>query len=75
MAILGGYFSLYVVYSISKMGGKKEVEAPVVEAAPAPPTPTGAVPDIESPEFESFLDSEAFVKLLDSEDQLKGVLG
>mmetsp|Transcript_9765 Transcript_9765/g.12883 ORF Transcript_9765/g.12883 Transcript_9765/m.12883 type:complete len:133 (+) Transcript_9765:182-580(+) len=73
-AIIGGYFSLYAIYSISTMGGKKKEETPVVVET-ASTTPTGAVPDIESPDFEKFLDSEALVKLLDSEEQLKSVFG
>merc|ERR1712226_1071133 len=73
-AVLGGYFSLYILYSLSKLGKKKEVENPV-EAPPAPAAPVDGVPDIESPDFEKFLDSEALVKLLDSEEQLKTVLG
>ena len=73
-AILGGYFTLYLLYKLSTLGGKKKEEEP---AAPEPvaAASTEGVPDIESPEFEKFLDSEALVKLLDSEEQLKSVLG
>ena len=74
MAVFGGYFGLYLMYKISTLFSSKKVveEAP---AAAAPSTPSGAIPDIESPDFEKFLDSEAFVKLLDSEEQLKSVMG
>ncbi len=56
----------------SAMGGKKKVEA-----APAPATssaPSTGVPSIESPDFDKFLDSEAFEKLLSSDEQLGQVL-
>ena len=46
-----------------------EVAAPVVAAAV-----TSAIPDIESPEFETFLGSDAFTQLLDSEDQLAALM-
>ena len=55
----------------SAMKGKKpEVAAPVLAAAP---TTTG-IPSIESPEFETYLESEAFVQLLESEDQLAALM-
>ncbi|KAL7559999.1 hypothetical protein ACA910_013494 [Epithemia clementina (nom. ined.)] len=73
MGVFGLYFGLYVVYKISTIGKKKKVEEPAPAAAPA--TLTGGIPDIDSPEFEKFLDSEAFVKLLDNEEQLKSLLG
>jgi hypothetical protein len=70
-AILGGYSSLIVVAQIrSAMKGKP----PVVEAA-APvstdvaPTATG-IPDVNSPEFATYVESDAFMTLLDSEEQL-----
>lgn len=75
MAILGGYAGLYVLYSIgSAIGGKKKV----VVTAPAPSvettTTTGAVPPIDSPEFEKFLESDAFLKLLESDELLTAAL-
>jgi hypothetical protein len=45
---------------------------PVVEAAPvvaAAPTATG-IPDVDSPEFALYLESDAFMTLLESEEQL-----
>ena len=50
-------------------GKKPEVAAPVLAAAP-----TTGIPSIESPEFETFLESEAFVQLLESEDQLAALM-
>ena len=70
---MGGYAGLFVVAKIgSAMGGKKK-EAPAV-AAPASTGPSTGVPSIESPEFDSFLGSEAFEKLLSSDEQLGQVL-
>jgi hypothetical protein len=47
-----------------------EVAAPVVAAVAT----TSGIPDIESPEFETFLGSDAFTQLLDSEDQLAALM-
>lgn len=73
LAIMGGYAGLFVVVKIGgAMGGKKKEEpapAPVASSAPS----TG-VPSIESPEFDEFLGSEAFEKLLSSDEQLGKVL-
>ena len=69
---MGGYAGLFVVAKIgSAMGGKKK-EAPAV--SPASTGPSTGVPSIESPEFDSFLGSEAFEKLLSSDEQLGQVL-
>ncbi len=45
-------------------------KAPEVPVVVAPVTTTTGIPSIESPEFETFLESEAFLQLLESEDQL-----
>lgn len=70
---MGGYGGLYVVVSMmSAMGGSKEEATPVVVSSGAD---TGAgIPAIGTPEFDKFLDSEAFVKLLDSEELLAKAL-
>ena len=69
MAILGGYFGLFVLYKIkSAMSGKKveEEKKPAAVAA----TPTTGVPALDSPAFEKFVETEAFEKLLEDEAQL-----
>mmetsp|Transcript_33750 Transcript_33750/g.81836 ORF Transcript_33750/g.81836 Transcript_33750/m.81836 type:complete len:129 (-) Transcript_33750:93-479(-) len=73
VAIMGGYAGLYLVVKMgSAMGGKKEEEKPVVASSGAD---AGAgIPAIGTPEFDKFLDTEAFVKLLDSEEQLTKAL-
>jgi len=73
LAIMGGYFGLYMVVKAgSAMGGKKKVE----EAAPATSSsgPSTGVPSVESAEFGDFLGSEAFEKLLASDEQFGKVL-
>jgi hypothetical protein len=56
----------------SAMKGKKpEAVAPVLAATA---TTTTGIPSIESPEFETYLESEAFVQLLESEDQLAALM-
>jgi hypothetical protein len=59
---------VYKIYSFAKPKKAVPVEAaPAVEAAP---TTTTGVPSIESPEFEKFVGTEAFEKLLENEKEL-----
>ncbi|KAL3935266.1 MAG: hypothetical protein SGBAC_009183 [Bacillariaceae sp.] len=73
LAIMGGYGGLYMLVKMkSAMSGSKEEEKPAVVSSGAD---TGAgIPAIGTPEFDKFLDSEAFVQLLDSEEQLTKAL-
>mmetsp|Transcript_15697 Transcript_15697/g.18925 ORF Transcript_15697/g.18925 Transcript_15697/m.18925 type:complete len:134 (-) Transcript_15697:190-591(-) len=70
-AILGGYSGLIAVAMIrSKIKGAPPAEEPAaVSEAPAVPA-TGGVPSVESPEFEKFIESDAFMKMVESEEQL-----
>ena len=66
-AIIGGYFGLYILIKIkSAISGS----APVEEAAPvaaAVPSSAGAIPDVDSEEFGTFLESEDnIMKLVES---------
>lgn len=75
IAILGGYTGLVVLYKIKSAvsgGSKKEAPAPPAKTPSAPAT--GSIPGIESPEFEKFIETEAFLKLLEDEDKLKGAI-
>lgn len=69
IAILGGYTGLYVIFKIKSLFSRK----PVVEAV-APVKDDGVVttgiPAIDSPAFEKFMESIAFEKLLDNDEQL-----
>ena len=70
---MGGYGGLYLLVKMgSAIGGKKEEEKPVVASSGA--VSDAGIPEIGTPEFDKFLDSEAFVKLLDSEEQLTKAL-
>jgi len=75
-AILSGYFGAFVLYKLfSAIGGGSKAAAPAEEAAAAPAKAapaTGGVPDVDSPEFETFVGSEAFIKVLENEEQLMG---
>lgn len=72
LAIMGGYFGLFVLVKAGgAIGGKKKVEA----AAPATSSgPSTGFPSVESAEFGDFLGSEAFEKLLASDEQFGKVL-
>jgi hypothetical protein len=81
MAILGGYLGLYVLYSIgSSIGGssKKKTETAAATAAPTSSTDsnssTTTIPSIDSPEFEKYMESEAFMKILESDELLASAL-
>lgn len=76
MAILGGYTGLYVIYAISSAisgGGKKKTteESAPSKSSSSSSSSTEGIPDVESPEFVSFLESDALEKLLESEESLK----
>ena len=76
MAILGGYTGMIVLYKMSSaIGGKKKVPeaAPAVVAATTKSTTEG-IPSIESPEFNAFLESIAFEKLLENDESLAKVI-
>uniref|UniRef100_A0A7S1Y1D6 Uncharacterized protein n=2 Tax=Grammatophora oceanica TaxID=210454 RepID=A0A7S1Y1D6_9STRA len=70
-AVLSGYTVLGTVGSM--MSGGKKSEEPV--AATVAVTTSAGVPAIDSPEFEKYVESDAFVTLLESEDQLTALIG
>ena len=70
MAILSGYFGIYMVVKIVGAFSKKK---PVVENVPVTAAITSestGVPSIESSAFEKFVETVAFEKLLENESQL-----
>ena len=68
---MGGYFGLFLVVKAGgAMGGKKKEAAPVTTSS----GPSMGIPSIESAEFGDFLGSEAFEKLLASDEQFGKVL-
>lgn len=58
----------------SAMGGKKKVETPAPAADSSAPVAGAGVPALGTPEFDKFLESDAFDKLLNSDEQLGKVL-
>eukprot|EP00980_Cylindrotheca_fusiformis_P019006 scaffold6374_cov121-Cylindrotheca_fusiformis.AAC.7 len=74
LAIMGGYAGLYVLVKIKSLisGGKKEEAAPASSGA-AVDASTG-IPPIDSPEFDKYLETDAFYKMLESEEQLGKVV-
>ena len=67
MAILGGYFSIYVLFKIkSAVSGKPKEEEKSVTTV----TITTGIPALDSPDFENFVETDAFEKLLEDEAQL-----
>jgi hypothetical protein len=72
MAILGGYFSIYLLFKISSAFTKKP---PVAEKSTvAVVTVSTGVPSLESPAFEKFVETIAFEQLLENEGQLSKLL-
>lgn len=72
-AILGGYSSLIGIAVLrSKM--KSTPPAPVVETVKISETPTttdaSGIPSVDSPEFDAYVDSKAFMMLLENDSQL-----
>ena len=71
---MGGYTGLYVLFKIkSAMGGSKADE-PAAAASSSPAVATTGIPPVDSPEFEKYLETDAFYKMLESEDQINKVV-
>lgn len=70
-AILSGYGALIAIAVIrSKLKGPAPVEeVPAASTAPVAAI-TGGVPSVESPEFEKYVESDAFTNMIESEEQL-----
>jgi len=76
LAIMGGYVGLFGLYKISSaIGGKKPEAAPVVAVAtPVADVATSGIPSVDSPEFDKYIETDAFYNMLDSDEQLGKVL-
>jgi hypothetical protein len=67
-AILSGYVGIVVLFKIKNaIFGKPADEVKTVKGGDLPTT---GIPSIESPAFEKFVETDAFTKLLENEDQL-----
>lgn len=73
-AVMSGYSVLIGIAILSSGGGKKEEPVEEVVKVAAPTAPTGGIPSVDSDEFASYVETEAFLQLLDSEDQLAAAL-
>jgi hypothetical protein len=70
MAIMGGYSALFVLFKIKSAISKPQKGAPAVTpAAMAGDAPAGmGMPSVDSPDFDKFLETDRFTKMLESED-------
>ena len=74
LVVLSGYASLIAIANIrSSMKGKPPVVEEVKPVAVSTPM-EGGIPSSDTPEFASFLDSDAFLQLLENEVQLAKAL-
>lgn len=75
MAILSGYAGLFVLFKIK---GALTGSAPVEEAAPAasssPVIASTGIPPVDTPEFDKYLETDAFYNMLDNDEQLAKVV-
>lgn len=71
---MGGYGGLYMLFKIKSAvsGGKAEPEPAAASSSPA--VATTGIPSVDSPEFEKYLETDAFYKMLESEDQINKVV-
>jgi hypothetical protein len=79
IAILSGYGGLVVLYKIKSAITSKPAPKQVAAAAPAAAASTdsgdgAAVPSVESPAFEKYVESDSFYKLLEDEVKLAKVV-
>lgn len=73
MAILGGYTGLILLFKMkSAISGGTPEEAPKASSGPA--VATTGIPAVDSPEFDKYLETDAFYKMLESEEQLGKVV-
>jgi hypothetical protein len=75
MAILGGYTGLFVLAKVTSAirgGGKVEEAAPVISSAPV--VATTGIPPVDTPEFDKYLETDAFYNMLDNDEQLAKVV-
>ena len=72
---MGGYAGIFVLVKIkgAMFGGKtEEPAAPVVSSAPV--VASTGIPAVDTPEFDKYLETDAFYKMLDSDAELGKVV-
>jgi hypothetical protein len=70
---MGGYFGLFCLVKIKGAMSGKKVEAPAPVASTALVATTG-IPAVDTPEFDKYLETDAFYKMLENEEQLGKVV-
>jgi hypothetical protein len=74
MAILGGYAGLFALIKIKgAISGKPEEPAPVAVSSTPVVASTG-IPAVDTPEFDRYLETDAFYNMLDNDEQLAKVV-
>ena len=71
MGLYGSMIAVAVLRSKFKSKPPPAVEAPTT---PVAVVSTAGIPSMESPEFETYLQSDAFVQLLESEEQMAALM-
>ena len=74
MAILGGYTGLIMLYKMKSAVSGKKAEEPAAVASSSPAVATTGIPADDSPEFDKYLETDAFYKMLENEEQFGKVL-
>lgn len=74
MAILGGYVGLFVLFKLKSAVSGGSVEEPAPVASSAPVVATTGIPAVDTPEFDKYLETDAFYKMLENEEQLGKVV-
>ena len=71
---MGGYFGLFCLFKIKgAVSGKKEEPAPAPVSSGSIDASTG-IPAVDTPEFDKYLETDAFYKMLENEEQLGKVV-
>ena len=72
---MGGYFGLFCLYKVkSAIGGSKVEEAPAAPSSSATVDASTGIPPVDTPEFDKYLETDAFYKMLENEEQLGKVV-
>jgi hypothetical protein len=74
LAIMGGYGGLFFLYKIKSAISGGKVEEVVKAVSSSPVVATTGIPSVDTPEFDKYLETDAFYKMLESEEQLGKVV-
>ena len=71
---MGGYAGLVTLFKIKGAMSGKKAEEPAPAAPASSAVATTGIPSVDSPEFDKYLETDAFYKMLESEEQLSKVV-